>query len=347
MNTRRLAALLCAALAATLLLTGLARAAPALDQQQTTVDPDQWFLVGGSGPQILGQTVTSGVAGLLTQVDLPVACAPGSDLVLQIRDSSGDDPGHHGARLSHGLGYPGHRGLEVDHARALHRSSRTRPPSRSCSPHPERARAQAGPFNVDLYPRGAGYYQGPPVSRRESGLRRASSSASRRTSMRSARCPALVRSPAPDGPARSRSTAVRSVPSRAPTRGTWRRRRRLAESGRRHAPARGEQDRRGRQPRGATVQGAERPANAARTGEGNPDPRALPGRGRPQGSLGQGDEGTGHPPEAGARHAPARRQPRAPRGRPAVTNGDAVGPPSGGPTARRQTRSRTPTPGGR
>ena len=56
MNTRRLAALLCAALAGTLLLTGLARAAPALDQQQTTVDPDQWVIVGGDGPKSSGRS---------------------------------------------------------------------------------------------------------------------------------------------------------------------------------------------------------------------------------------------------------------------------------------------------
>jgi hypothetical protein len=41
MTRRRLAALLCVALAGTLLLTGLARAAPGLDQQQATVDEDK------------------------------------------------------------------------------------------------------------------------------------------------------------------------------------------------------------------------------------------------------------------------------------------------------------------
>src|SRR5262245_7800634 len=89
MSTRRLAVLLCTALTGTLLLTGLAGAASRLDQQQTTLDPNHAYIVGGSGPQVLGQTVTSGTAGLLTQVDLPVGCASGSNLVLEIRDAAG------------------------------------------------------------------------------------------------------------------------------------------------------------------------------------------------------------------------------------------------------------------
>ncbi len=35
---------------------------------------------------MLGQIVTSGMAGLLAQVDLPVGCAPSSNLILEIRD---------------------------------------------------------------------------------------------------------------------------------------------------------------------------------------------------------------------------------------------------------------------
>ena len=93
MNTRRSTVLLCTALAGAFLLTGLARAdAPPVDQQHVTVDPDQWFEIGGDGPQVLGQTVTSGVAGLLTQVELQVACDE-SDLVVQIRDSAAATPG--------------------------------------------------------------------------------------------------------------------------------------------------------------------------------------------------------------------------------------------------------------
>ena len=219
MNTRRLAALLCAALAATLLLTGLARAAPALDQQQTTVDPDQWFLVGGSGPQILGQTVTSGVAGLLTQVDLPVACTPGSDLVLQIRDSVATIPGPRCSPLARSRGFRTPRTGSRSRSRLL-RSSRTRLPSRSCSPHPGPAERRRGRSTWICIRAAPATSRGRPT-RRGSGLRQASSWGSRRTSMRSARCRHSCGVPRPTGP-RSRSTAVRLGPSRAPTRGTWR-----------------------------------------------------------------------------------------------------------------------------
>lgn len=79
---------LISALVAGFLFTGLAAAAPVLDQQQTTLDTSRVAGIGGSGPQILGQVVTSGMAGLLTQVDLPVGCdSPSTNLVVQIRDS--------------------------------------------------------------------------------------------------------------------------------------------------------------------------------------------------------------------------------------------------------------------
>jgi hypothetical protein len=162
MNTRRLAALLCAALAGTLLLAGLARAAPGLDQQQVTVDPDQWFAVGGDRPQVLGQTVTSGVAGLLTQIDLPVACAPGSDLVLQIRNSVATFPGSKVVASRTVSGIP-----DTEDWKSI--TLGTPPfvtdetPFTIVLSSPGTCASQAGPFNVDLYSRGAAYYQGPPI----------------------------------------------------------------------------------------------------------------------------------------------------------------------------------------
>jgi PASTA domain-containing protein len=161
MNTRRPAAVLCTALAGALLLTGLARAVPGLDQQQTTLDEDNWILVGSDDPQILGQTLTSGVAGLLTQVDLPVACEPESDLVLQIRNSVAMLPGSTVLASRTVSGIPDTEDwksitlepppfITDEKAFAIVLSS------------PGSCGAQAGPFNVDLYPRGAGYYQGSP-----------------------------------------------------------------------------------------------------------------------------------------------------------------------------------------
>ena len=161
MNTRRPAALLCIALAGTLLLAGLAGAAPALDQQQTTLDEDNWILVGGDDPQILAQTVTSGVAGLLTQVDLPVACVPESDLVLQIRNSVAGLPGSTVVASRTVSGIPDTEDwksitlepppfITDEKAFAIVLSS------------PGSCGSQAGPFDDDLYSRGAGYYQGPP-----------------------------------------------------------------------------------------------------------------------------------------------------------------------------------------
>ena len=161
MKTRRPAVLLCLALAGALLLTGLARAVPGLDQQQTSLDEDNWILVGGDDPQILGQVVTSGVAGLLTRVDLPVACGPESDLVLQIRNSVAKLPGSTVLASRTVSDLPeteDWKSITLDpppfitdeKAFALVLSS------------PGECGAQAGAFYVDLYPRGDGYYQGSP-----------------------------------------------------------------------------------------------------------------------------------------------------------------------------------------
>ena len=65
-------------------------AAQVVDQQQPVIDTS----VGGSviGPQKLAQVVTAGISGTLVQVDLPVACSPGSDLVLEIHGVTAGSP---------------------------------------------------------------------------------------------------------------------------------------------------------------------------------------------------------------------------------------------------------------
>jgi hypothetical protein len=56
-----------------------------LDQQQTTIDASAGTsAIGGASQQILAQVVTSGRAGRLTEVRLPVACSSGN-LIVEIR----------------------------------------------------------------------------------------------------------------------------------------------------------------------------------------------------------------------------------------------------------------------
>jgi hypothetical protein len=78
---------------------GTASAALTLDQQQPTVDLAIGGLaVGGASSQMLAQTLTAGISGTLAEVQLPVSCDSGSDLVVQIEGVSGGIPS--GAILS-------------------------------------------------------------------------------------------------------------------------------------------------------------------------------------------------------------------------------------------------------
>src|SRR5688500_9116973 len=56
-----------------------------LDQQQQTIDTSVGaHVIGGASDQILAQVVTSGRAGRLVEVRLPVACSNGN-LIVEIR----------------------------------------------------------------------------------------------------------------------------------------------------------------------------------------------------------------------------------------------------------------------
>jgi hypothetical protein len=77
-----------AAIALSLALTGSAAGAPQLDQQQPTLDTFGTFAIGGSAGQRLAQTITPAITGTLTEVQLPVRCQPGSQLVLEIRTAA-------------------------------------------------------------------------------------------------------------------------------------------------------------------------------------------------------------------------------------------------------------------
>ena len=84
MKARKAGLALCLAL----LLPALALAAPTLDQQQTQRDTSQQNTLGGGSEQKLAQVVTSGVAGLLTEVRVPLVCFDNTTLTIEIRDVS-------------------------------------------------------------------------------------------------------------------------------------------------------------------------------------------------------------------------------------------------------------------
>jgi hypothetical protein len=66
---------------------------PILDQQQPIVDLSIGGLaIGGGSNQALAQTMTAGISGELAEVQLPAACDPGSDLLVQIEGVSGGTP---------------------------------------------------------------------------------------------------------------------------------------------------------------------------------------------------------------------------------------------------------------
>ena len=195
MTTRRLAALVCTAVAGTLLLTGLARAAPALDQQQTTLDLSRVLVIGGNGPQTLAQVVTSGTAGLLTQIDLPVACGD-STLVIEVRDS--------------GATIPGTNILASQAVTGLAATEDWKPIMLNSPPFitdetmfaivlssPSSCGILAGPNGADPYPRGNGLYLYPPYPWGPAGA-----DLGFKTYVEAiCQVPALVGSPRPDGPA--------------------------------------------------------------------------------------------------------------------------------------------------
>jgi PASTA domain len=160
MNTRRLAALMCVALAGTLFLTGLAQAAPGLDQQQTTLDMNRLLVIGGNGPQTLAQVVTSGTPGLLTQVDLPVLCGD-SGFVLEIRDSGATIPGTNvwASQTVTGL-------ADNEHWKPIALTSPPFIPDETMFAivlsSPGSCGIFAAPNGTDPYPRGSGLYIYPP-----------------------------------------------------------------------------------------------------------------------------------------------------------------------------------------
>lgn len=68
-----------------------------IDQQQPDIDTSVGAItIGGSSEQVVAQTVTTGISGNLTEIQLPVACSIVSDLQLEIQgvDSTGFPDGN-------------------------------------------------------------------------------------------------------------------------------------------------------------------------------------------------------------------------------------------------------------
>jgi hypothetical protein len=145
-----------------LLLAGGAVAAPELDQQQTLLDETVGVVVGGSGPQIPAQVVRGGIAGLVTQVDLPVLCeTPSTPLVVRILDSGASPVGTNVLATQTVTGIseelewksvalPAQPFVPAETPFAIALSS------------PGLCLVFGGPFHANPYPRGDGWYQGPP-----------------------------------------------------------------------------------------------------------------------------------------------------------------------------------------
>jgi hypothetical protein len=155
-------AVLFALVAVGLLFAGRAAAAPIVDQRQNVLDESFAMVVGGSGPYIPAQVVTSGMAGLLTQVELPVACeTPSTALIVQILDSGGTSPGTNvlAAQTVTGIS---------DELEWKPVALPTQPFIPSETPFaialssPGLCVVFGGPEGANLYARGDGWYQGPP-----------------------------------------------------------------------------------------------------------------------------------------------------------------------------------------
>src|SRR6478672_5180277 len=74
-----------------LALVGSATAASTLDQQQPVLNTNGVSL--SVSQQNVAQVVVSGVAGLLTEVRVPLECADTATLTLEINDAQGATPG--------------------------------------------------------------------------------------------------------------------------------------------------------------------------------------------------------------------------------------------------------------
>jgi hypothetical protein len=91
MRVSRLLAV-CAALVGTVLAPAAAGAF-VVDQQQPDFDPGgNPLAIGGPSDQLLAQVVTTGIAGPLAALNLPVSCGPASNLVVDIEGVSGGLP---------------------------------------------------------------------------------------------------------------------------------------------------------------------------------------------------------------------------------------------------------------
>jgi PASTA domain len=141
---------------------GLAVGAPVVDQQQA-LDLSSAALVGGSGgsgPQIMAQIVTSGMPGLLTEVDLPLGCQAATTILVEIRDAAGTPlPDVLAAKTLSGLPVPPDwRSVVLPTAPFIPADT----PFAIVLSSPGTCGVRTSGLNADPYKRGDGWYQGPP-----------------------------------------------------------------------------------------------------------------------------------------------------------------------------------------
>ena len=154
-----------------LVLAGTAASAPEVDQQQPTLDPTWRIRVSGSDGARMGQIVTAGIPGLLTEVQLPVGCEPDANLLVEIRN----DVGVPGPRVLASRTVPG-TSLGRNLERRFHSIALPSPPFIAAEAHFAIVLASAeqsgcitamGPRGTNPYPRGSAFYSRPDFAWRE------------------------------------------------------------------------------------------------------------------------------------------------------------------------------------
>ena len=100
------------ALAVALVLPAGARAAPTIDQQQPLMSTDIAYAVGGDSEEKFAQVITSGIAGLLTEVRVPLGCDSAASVTLEINNADTSPGGTTLARSTFpGSAFPGPSGF--------------------------------------------------------------------------------------------------------------------------------------------------------------------------------------------------------------------------------------------
>lgn len=151
-----------AAITLSLTLPGTAASAPEIDQQQPAVDPTFYWTIGGPINRGFAQIVTAGIPGVLTEVQLPVACDARANLLVEIRTEQSGIPGSTllASRAVPGSSLPGNqwqfRSIALPDPPFIPAESRF---ALVLASDQWACGALLGPQNVDSYPRGAALFR--------------------------------------------------------------------------------------------------------------------------------------------------------------------------------------------